>query len=155
MEVVLRDVEEADLGVLYEHQADPVAAEMAAFPSRDREAFMAHWGRILAARGGEGGPIARAIVVDGQVAGNVACWEHLGERLVGYWIGREFWGRGIATRALELLLDELRVRPLRARVSRANPASIRVLEKCGFVACGPERGTVRGLDVDEIVYVRR
>ncbi len=154
MEVVLRDVEEGDLPVLFEHQADPVAAEMAAFPARDREAFMTHWGRILAARGSEGGPIAKAIVVNRQVVGNIGCWEQLAERLVGYWIGREFWGRGVATRALELLLEEVTLRPLHARVARYNSASIRVLEKCGFSQCGEEKGTVRGVEADEIVYVR-
>jgi RimJ/RimL family protein N-acetyltransferase len=51
---------------------------------------------------------------------------------VGYWVGREFWGRGIATRALAAFLDEVSERPIYAGVADTNLASIRVLEKCGF-----------------------
>jgi hypothetical protein len=43
--VQLRDVIEADLPSFFEHQLDPDATRMAAFPSRDRERFMAHWGK--------------------------------------------------------------------------------------------------------------
>jgi len=55
---------------------------------------------------------------------------------VGYWLGKEFWGRGIATTALSLFVahvfetsDLIR---LDATVFDTNPASARVLEKCGF-----------------------
>lgn len=72
------------------------------------------------------------MVVDGQVAGNVVCWETLGVREVGYWIGRAFWGRGIATKALALFLTEMTTRPVFAYVAAHNVGSIRVLEKCGF-----------------------
>jgi len=78
----------------------------------------------------------RTILCDGQVAGNILSWDAADGREVGYWLGREFWGRGIATRALELLLEELRMRPLYAHVVRHNAASRRVLEKCGFVVVG-------------------
>jgi RimJ/RimL family protein N-acetyltransferase len=46
--------------------------------------------------------------------------------------GREFWGQGIATRALEKLLTQVPIRSLHARVALANGASLRVLQKCGF-----------------------
>ena len=54
------------------------------------------------------------------------------EREVGYWLGREFWGRGIATAALGLFLKLERTRPLVAYISAGNPASRRVIEKSGF-----------------------
>jgi RimJ/RimL family protein N-acetyltransferase len=127
-EVVLRDVGEADLPILFEHQREPEANRMAAFPARDREAFMAHWTRVLA----DDTVIARTVLVDGKVAGNVVSWEQGGRRLVGYWIGREFWGRGVATGALSAFLREVTDRPLHARVAKDHVASIRVLEKCGF-----------------------
>ena len=76
--------------------------------------------------------MTRTILADGAVAGNVVSWLQDGERLVGYWIGREHWGRGIATRALAELLREIEERPLYAHVARHNVGSIRVLEKCGF-----------------------
>ena len=90
--------------------------------------------------------ITRTILADGQVAGNIGSWDQSGEREVGYWLGREFWGRGIATRALELFLTEVTIRPLYAHVVRHNRASRRVLEKCGFIVVGaagamPENAT--------------
>jgi RimJ/RimL family protein N-acetyltransferase len=125
---VLRDVIEDDLPVFFEHQRDPEAVEMAAFPSREREPFYEHWHRIM----GDDELVAKTIVFDGEVAGNISSWERDGKRLVGYWLGREFWGRGLATQALAELVEELTVRPLYAEVSTTNVGSIRVLEKCGF-----------------------
>ncbi len=89
---------------------------------------MAHWARSRANPTG----VLRTIVVGGEVAGNVVSWVQAGSRLVGYWVGREFWGRGIATAALALFLDEVTERPLHAYVATSNVGSIRVLEKCGF-----------------------
>ena len=131
----MREVVEADLPVFYEHQRDPEAAAMAAFPTRDRDVFMAHWARTLA------NDSARTwtVVSDGEVAGNIGCWEADGW-LVGYWIGREFWGRGLATQALAELLDLFDARPLHAYVVKSNVASIRVLEKCGFAVVDEHTG---------------
>ena len=126
---VLRDVTDADIDVFYEQQRDPEAAAMAAFPARDREAFEAHWRRVRAYDSN----VTRTIVDEGAVAGNVGCWEQDGRRFVGYWLGREFWGRGLATAALAELVAELDERPLHASVVTSNVGSIRVLEKCGFV----------------------
>ena len=126
---VLRDVAEADLDVFYEQQRDPEAAAMAVFPARDRDAFDAHWRRVLA----DDSLVTQTIVDEGAVAGNVGCWEQDGRRLVGYWVGREFWGRGLATAALAELVAEIPERPLHAWVATTNVGSIRVLEKCGFV----------------------
>jgi RimJ/RimL family protein N-acetyltransferase len=73
------------------------------------------------------------------VAGNVVSFEQDGEREVGYWIGREYWGKGVATEALSQFLDHVEVRrPLYAGVAKHNVASIRVLEKCGFTIVGKE-----------------
>jgi RimJ/RimL family protein N-acetyltransferase len=128
-DVVLRNVIDADLPILFEHQSDPVAARMAAFPSREREAFMGHWqAKVL----GNPANVTKTIVVDGHVAGYVGSWEQDGRRLVGYWIGRAHWGRGIATHALSSFLGFERTRPLHAWVAEDNVASMRVLEKCGF-----------------------
>ena len=132
MTVVLRPVAPGDLPVLFEHQRDPAATAMAGFPARDRAAFTAHWERILA----DPGVLARAVVADGRLAGNVVSFEHEGRREVGYWIGREFWGGGIATAALAAFLEVETARPLHAGVARHNVGSLRVLEKCGFAACG-------------------
>jgi len=127
--MVLRDVVEEDLDAFYEQQLDPEATAMALFPARDRESFDAHWRRVLA----DGSVTKKTIVDDGRVAGNVGCWEADGRRYVGYWLGREFWGRGLATAALTELVRGLAERPLYAWVATSNVGSIRVLEKCRFV----------------------
>jgi RimJ/RimL family protein N-acetyltransferase len=101
-----------------------------------REAFMAHWAKTLA----NDSALTRTVVSDGEVAGNIGCWEADGHRFVGYWIGREFWGRGLATQALSELLGVVDARPLHAHVAKSNVASIRVLEKCGFVEVGAHTG---------------
>jgi RimJ/RimL family protein N-acetyltransferase len=126
---VLREVVEGDLPRFHEFECDPEAAAMAAFPSRDRDAFMAHWAKTLA----NDSALTMTIVADGEVAGSIGCWEADGHRFVGYWIGREFWGRGIATQALAELVGMVEARPLYAHVVKSNVASIRVLEKNGFV----------------------
>ena len=112
---------------------------MADFPARDREAFDAHWERLLA----DESLTKKTIVYEGEVAGNVGCWEQDGRRLVGYWIGKEFWGKGLATQALAELIGEVTrdrsTRGSRRRTSR----SIRVLEKCGFVPLGRGRGPLQ------------
>ena len=55
---------------------------------------------------------------------------------MGYWIGRENWGTGVATRALSAFLDVVSIRPLYAVVATTNVASRRVVEKCGFSVVG-------------------
>lgn len=130
---MLREVREDDLDALFEQQREPEAVAMAVFPAREREAFDAHWRKILA----DDRLVVRAIEVDGEVAGNIGSWEQEGLQLVGYWLGREFWGQGLATRALAELVAELD-RPLYAEVVTTNTGSIRVLEKCGFQVVGSE-----------------
>lgn len=150
MSPVLRDVAEADLDVFYEQQLDPEATAMALFPARDREAFDAHWRRLLA----DDSVVKRTIVDEGAVAGNLGVWEQEGRLLVGYWLGREFWGRGLATAALAELVEELDARPLHAWVAASNVGSIRVLEKCGFVEIErrAEHDEHVGGVVEEILY---
>jgi len=133
-DVHLRDVIESDLPAFYEQQLDPDATQMAAFPSRNREAFMAHWTKILR----DDTNTLMTILFDGQVAGNIVSWQQGDEREVGYWLGKEYWGKGIATRALAEFLEQVTTRPLYAHVVKHNIASIRVLEKCGFTRYGED-----------------
>lgn len=128
LQVQLRDVWESDLAVFYEHQLDPEAKQMAAFPARNLEDFMTHWSNGLR----EPTTILKTIVVDGSVVGNVVAWEHSGQTNVGYWLGKQHWGQGITTAALSLFLKQVAHRPLYAHVAKHNIASIRVLQKCGF-----------------------
>ena len=126
--MILRNVTEEDLPIFFEHQRDAVALRMAAFTSRERDAFLTHWHtNVLRPEN-----VTRTIVVDGLVAGYIGSWEQDGKRLVAYWVGREHWGKGIATRALSEFLGLVPIRPLHAWVAAHNAGSIRVLEKCGF-----------------------
>ena len=127
-DVILREVQESDLEVLYEYQADPVAYTLADYPPKDHDAFMAHWAKILADKT----TWNRAIVVNNQVVGHVACFPRDGVQEVGYWIGREYWGRGYASEALAQFLPLVPIRPLYAGLINTNLGSRRVLEKSGF-----------------------
>ena len=155
-DVLLREVREADLPLFFEQQLNPEANVMAAFVAEDptdRGAFMAHWARIL----GDERTTTLTIVVDGQVAGHIASFEHFGKPSVSYWLGRDYWGRGIATRALAALLRRIPTRPLYARAVKDNRASLRVLEKCGFAIVGEDVGfaNARGHAVEEFILILR
>jgi len=80
--------------------------------------------------------IARAVLLDGKLAGNIGSWLEDEKRLVGYWVDRRYWGRGVATEALRLFVAECQERPLNAWVATSNVASTRVLEKVGFIPSG-------------------
>src|ERR1051325_5865169 len=83
----LRDIVAADLPSFFEQQRDPDANHMVAFTVRDpsdRAAFMAHWADILA----DASTVKQTILCDGEVAGNIVCFEHNGKREVGYWLGK-------------------------------------------------------------------
>ena len=137
MTVSLRDVSDADLPALFEHQRDPESVRMTRVPARDAATFAAHRASIRA----DPEVVWLAIDSDGELVGDVVSFVHDGQREVGYRLGREHWGRGIATAALTALLAVLPERPLYATVARDNPASRRVLEKCGFVLAGEDGGT--------------
>jgi RimJ/RimL family protein N-acetyltransferase len=155
--LLLRDVIDADLPIFFAQQLDPDANWMAAFTAKDpsnREAFDAHWDRIRA----EPTIIIRTILCDGQVAGSVLSYEDEGKPEVSYWLGREFWGKGIATWALGEFLREVNLkRPMYARVAKDNLGSRRVLEKCGFAVIGEERGyaNARGMEIAELLLELR
>jgi hypothetical protein len=84
-EIRLREVADADLPILFEHQRNPEANHMVGFTAREREPFMAHWARIRA----DAAVTVRTILCDEQVAGNIVCCEETGKQEVGYWLGKE------------------------------------------------------------------
>lgn len=142
----LRDVVEADLEVFLAQEHDPEAARRSRFPPRPRERFRHHWTtRILA----DPTVFVQAVLVDGEPAGNVMAWWEGDRRFIGYWFGREFWGRGIGTRALTLFLQQEKARPLHADPYEGNTGSVRLLEKVGF----QRSGTVRHGEDQHIMLV--
>src|SRR6266568_3733718 len=94
------------------------------------------------------------ILFNGSVAGSVSSYVDEDEhREVSYWLGKLYWGKGIATCALSAFLEHSKVRPLYARAAKDNIGSLRVLEKCGFTRIGEGRGfsEARGEEVEEFL----
>ena len=148
--VTLRDVIASDLSVFFVQQQDPEANHMAAFTSRDpsdRDAFDIHWAKIMS----DETVIIKTILYNGQIAGNIVKFIMFGQPEIGYWIGKEFWGQGIATQAVNAFLKILAIRPIYAAAAKDNLGSLRVLQKCGFVITGYDRAfsEARGIEIDE------
>ena len=156
-ELYLRHVVHADLPIFFENQLDQEANYMAAFTAKDptnREAFKAHWHKILANEIN----IIRTVIFNEQVAGSVSSYEDEGRPEVTYWLGKEYWGKGIATRALKAFLaSHNTIRPIYARVAKDNPGSRRVLEKCGFTVLSESKGfaNARGQEIEELLLELR
>lgn len=108
MTISLREVEDADLLIFFEHQSDPEGNRMVGSSPRDRDAFMFHWARTLL----DPAIDRKTILSGGLVAGYVGRFERLGTPEVCYWLGREFWGRGVASQALSIFLAAEGRRPL-------------------------------------------
>ena len=143
---MIRTVEPDDIAIFHAQQ-DALQARWLLFPSATgcRATHEAHWAKILA----NDAVIARTIVDGDLVVGNIVSFLADGERNIGYWIGRQYWGRGHATAAVAEYVAEVGSRPLDARVAEHNVGSIRVLAKCGFVIVGEEQHA--GDPVKEIV----
>ena len=104
------------------------------------------------------------IEIDGAAAGGIGI--HLGQDVhrhtatLGYWLGEDFWGRGIMTEAVAALTDfsfrNFLLRRISAEVFANNPASTRVLEKAGFIFEARLKNNVikDGRILDSLVYVR-
>ncbi|MFZ1023215.1 MAG: GNAT family N-acetyltransferase [Thermoplasmata archaeon] len=153
-ELVLREVSETDLPILVEFETNLEGRWMAAFGAKDpidRETVLQHWRKLLR----DDSAVVRTIVLEGKVAGYVLRAELLGKPCVAYWIGNEFWGKGVATRALREFLRQVELRPIYARVAKDNIASRRVLEKCGFTAYGEEHNyaNARQMEIDELLFI--
>ena len=123
---------------------------MAAFRPRDWDAFVAHWTKIMA----DPTVVTQAVLAGGDVAGNIVSFDGAGHREVGYWIGRSYWGKGIATAALVAFLRREGTRPLFGHVASHNIASQRVLERCGFTVEAETTATVDERDALAEILMR-
>lgn len=130
----MRKVQSADLPILFAFECDPAWRAMAMVKPRSEEAFRAVWAKIFQDWvAGDTTIIQNAILADGELCGSIGCLQVRGRCIVGYGLGQAWWGRGIASRALALLLAQVSQRPLYATTAATNTASIRVLAKHGFV----------------------
>lgn len=127
--ITLRPVVRADLPALYRHQADPEANRVAVMRSREEAVFFDAWEKILV----DTEVVTRAITERGQLLGVINRFRRDDLDWIGYWIDKDHWGRGVAKRAIALLLTEVTTRPLHARVAATNVASRRALLANGFV----------------------
>ncbi|MEU5941858.1 GNAT family N-acetyltransferase [Micromonospora sp. NPDC047548] len=146
-EVALRPVDDADLDALFEQMRDPESVRMAAFTAKDpddRTAFDVHLAKIRTSPE----VTTRIITLDGGLVGNIASFVIEGDTEVTYWIDRSFWGQGIASRALALLLESVPVRPLFARAASDNVGSLKVLQKAGFAITGTETSFANGRNTE-------
>ena len=96
----------------------------------------------------------KTILYCNKVAGYVLVHRWFGEPEVSYWIGKEFWNKGITSKAFTDFLQIVKTRPLFARVVHDNISSIRILEKTGFNKIGSEQGfaNARNGKVEEFIY---
>lgn len=154
-DVALRAIDDADLDALFDQMRDPESVRMAAFTAKDpddRAAFDAYMARVRASPDST----MLAVTYEGRLVGSVSSFILEGDPAVAYWIDRSQWGRGIASRALALLLEEITVRPLYARAASDNLGSIRVLEKNGFTVVGTEvsYAPARDAEIEEKILRR-
>jgi RimJ/RimL family protein N-acetyltransferase len=148
MEVRLRDVHDADLAVFFAQEQDPEATRRSRFPPRERERFMTHWKTEIL---DEPTVFVQTVTVDGTPAGHIVAWWAGDRRFIGYWLGQEYWGRGVGTAALTQFLLLETTRPLYADPYAGNTGSVRLLDKCGF----EREGTVRYGDNEHVMLVLR
>jgi len=153
MQIELREVRETDMDLLFEFNLDPEANRMAAFTRQDpsdRAGFDAHIAKILA----DQSVVMKTVTADGAVVGSIGKFVMFNMPQVTYWIGREHWGKGIATAALKVLLADYPERPIYGMLASDNLGSASVLSKCGFVKIGSDRGfaNARGEEIEEHIY---
>ncbi|MEO6232743.1 MAG: GNAT family N-acetyltransferase [Ferruginibacter sp.] len=151
--VKLRQTEKSDLEHLFQFQLDKEAGFLAAFMPKDptdKEAYFEKYSRHLK----DPTINMRTILVDETIAGSIAKFEIGGDAEITYWIDKKFWGKGIATAALNNFLTIESARPLFGRVAFDNLGSAKVLEKCGFIKTGTDKGfaNARQAVIEEFIY---
>ncbi len=152
-EIELRPTTVADLDILFQFQLDHEGRHLAAFMSQDsthKEAYLAKYTRLL------NDPTVnnQTIIADSEIVGSIAKFVMEGDAELTYWIDRQFWGKGVATNALKNFLNLETARPLFGRVAFDNLGSQKVLENCGFVKIGTDRGfaNARQAEIEEFIY---
>lgn len=159
----IRNFEQADVEALVRHADNPrVAASLKdRFPSPYTAADARYWLDHVQRQHPQ---THFAIAGDEGLIGGIGLERqddvHRYSAELGYWLGEPYWGRGIATRAVEAIaawgFEQLGLVRIFAGVFETNPASARVLEKAGFELEARLRNHVykRGELRDELLYVR-
>ena len=140
----------SDIPVFVRYQRDPESAHVAALgQSEGTDELTIRWTRILK----DPTACVRAIVFGDEVVGYVATFCRDEEYELTYWVDRQYWGRGIATTAVMILLAES-PRPVYARTASDNARSIGLLKRCGFglISSTTTYAPSRGTEIDELVF---
>jgi RimJ/RimL family protein N-acetyltransferase len=142
-----------DLQFFFRFQLDKEANHLAAFTSKDpsdKAAYLSKYTKLL----NDPTVNMRTIIVDNVIAGSVSKFIMEGEAEITYWIDKSFWGKGVATAALRKFLTIESTRPIFGRVAFDNVGSQRVLEKCGFIRIGNDKGfaNARQAEIEEFIY---
>jgi len=153
VEIELKHTNQNDLETLFLFQLDKDANYLAAFTSKnpsDKDAYIEKWTRLLS----DEKINARTILLENKIVGSIAKFEMEGNAEITYWIGKEFWGKGIASTALNKFLEVEKTRPLFGRIAFDNLGSKKVLENCGFSKIGIEKGfaNARKKEIEEIIF---
>jgi len=151
--ITLIKTERDDLDAFFEFQLDKEANYLAAFTAKDQDdrvAYIEKYTRFLT----DPTINMRTIKAGDKIAGSIAKFVMEGDAEITYWIDRKFWGQGIATTALIAFLKMEQARPIFGRVAFDNYGSQKVLEKCGFVRTGTDRGfaNARQAEIEEYIY---
>lgn len=152
--ISLTQAEKDDLYSFYQFQLDKEASYLAAFTpkdSGDKTAYIERYTRYLS----DPTINTQTIKVDGVIVGSIAKFIMDDKAELTYWIDRKFWGQGIATAALAAFLKLENTRPITARTAFDNLGSQRVLEKCGFIRTGEDKGfaNARQAIIEEYIYI--
>ncbi len=153
IEIELKCTTQDDLETLFLFQLDEDSNYLAAFTSKnpsDKAAYIKKWTRLLS----DEKINVRTILLKNKIVGSIAKFEMGGNAEITYWIGKEFWGKGIATTALKKFLEVEKTRPLFGRIAFDNLGSKKVLENCGFSQIGTEKGfaNAREKEIEEIIF---
>ena len=151
--IQLRPTEIPDLDYLFEFQLDKEGGYLAAFmPNNhaDKEAYLRKHTKFLS----DTTINNQTIMIGDRIVGSIAKFVIEGDAEITYWIDRKFWGQGIATKALKDFLAIETTRPLFGRTAFDNFGSQKVLEKCGFVKTGTDKGfaNARQAEIEEFIY---
>lgn len=153
LDIKLRPTEIADLDFLFQFQLDKEGGYLAAFMPKDptdKAAYLAKYRKLLS------DPTVnnQTVIVDNIIIGSIAKFVMEGDTEITYWIDRKFWGQGIATKVLNEFLVIETTRPVFGRVAFDNFGSQKVLEKCGFIKVGNDKGfaNARQKEIEEFIY---
>lgn len=147
--VELRPVLTEDVALFFEHHLEVRPLPVGASLDERQATFIAGWSQMLADKS----VLARTIVSEGDVAGYVVCARQREQPTISSWLGRRFWGHGIATKAVKAFVDLVEERPVYARVAYDNLAALQVLRKTGFAIIGHDSffSESHGYEIDEII----